>query len=1077
MQTRIQDPRIQIRVFDHKSNKLTDARVRVADRTTQRPVDIAFNKMSGYYEATKFVPHAEYTITVDHPTLQSQQREVAIGGAGGSETFVLGEKEMPFFYRGTVKVPFEPRPNLIGVVIRDAAPDTRRKWMTSLRQVARELSLTAVRVHQDVTNNGFFVFDMNGQPAETVQKRLRSLEYVETVAPVLKLSEKHVTLLTNRLIVKFRNTIDVKQVPDIARQYQLQVVRNLPYAGNTFELRFNGHIDYSLLDICDRLVRQGLVDYAEPDTHSTVENDLVTPTDWLYPSKWDHPIIRMPEAWQVLQDIGVNRTFGDPNVMIAVVDSGVDASHPEFSGTLTDGSSKVFQLFDFGSMVANNSAIGVTDTHGTCCASAAAGQANNASVLAGVNEGNSGIAGNCKVMGIRRSGSELRFADMYVWIAGFNPNSSFAGFPATLSRGADVITNSFGVSVGMPISGLMKDTFDFLTTYGRGGKGVLLFFSIGNVNNNFDFTLNRPWAAYERTFAIGATSLDNDGTTEVIANYSCFGPMIDFCAPSHDAYVGSAPQHNPPLNYGAITATIRSGTDANAPGRPTITTSIAANANAGFTNLTIGSVAGVAVGQAVLIRNPGTNQTEAKRITAINAATNQITVSPALFNNQPSGTPAFISSADYTTNFGGTSYATPVCAGLGALVLSANANLTWVEVREIIRSTAVKLDTGNTNPQHRWVDIAGRIATDPLYAGPNFSQLYGYGRIDVAAAVEAARDYDFRRDIHIRDNMADTGLAPSTGTFWNGVDIWVRNTSPATDPNPLPASYATDANTVHQDVLAGQDNWVYARFRNIGTRPTYPFRVRIYLTHFGGSQFLYPTNFIPTTRPSDPIPSPLVPGTYLIGESSVSSLAAGTDGAVNVRWNSALIPPKKVLIGGTEVFWHPCLLVEITPHDGFTPPSGFIWDNNNLAQKNLRIVYPDDADSGKALAWAGVVGNLRNRAKFTTVVIRQNTAIPVNRYIRFLNRTAVEFITQGIRSGELKGLKPGQYNQEPVFWLENRKEVRIRFRNIGAIPFIVGTDKGIRVQEDYQLDVTELSDNDRPAGGLSLLLSATKRPR
>src|SRR5215469_13451677 len=124
-------------------------------------------------------------------------------------------------------------------------------------------------------------------------------------------------------------------------------------------------------------------------------------------------------------------------------------------------------------MVANNNSR--QGGHGTCCAGIATALANNPSGVMGQNEGVAGSAANCRLMAIERPfpGSEVGYSDMYIWVGGFDPASSTLGFPAPISPGADVITNSFGYSVGMPISGLMKDTFDYLTTYGRGVRGVL----------------------------------------------------------------------------------------------------------------------------------------------------------------------------------------------------------------------------------------------------------------------------------------------------------------------------------------------------------------------------------------------------------------------------------------------------------------------------------------------------------------------------------------------------------------------------------------------------------------------------
>jgi hypothetical protein len=88
--------------------------------------------------------------------------------------------------------------------------------------------------------------------------------------------------------------------------------------------------------------------------------------------------------------------------------------------------------------------------------------------------------------------------------------------------------------------------------------------------------------------------------------------------------------------------------------------------------------------------------------------------------------------------FGGTSAAAPTVAAAAALVLTANPGLRLEEVRTILRDTAVKIDPNNANATGRWRDVNGLISTNPGYAGPNFSQWYGFGRLDVAAAVELA---------------------------------------------------------------------------------------------------------------------------------------------------------------------------------------------------------------------------------------------------------------------------------------------------------------------------------------------------
>jgi subtilisin family serine protease len=74
----------------------------------------------------------------------------------------------------------------------------------------------------------------------------------------------------------------------------------------------------------------------------------------------------------------------------------------------------------------------------------------------------------------------------------------------------------------------------------------------------------------------------------------------------------------------------------------------------------------------------------------------------------------------YCDDFGGTSAATPLAAGIAALMLSVNRSLRWNEVGDLMKSTADRIDTANGNYRKK------------------YSVQYGYGRLNAAAAVAAA---------------------------------------------------------------------------------------------------------------------------------------------------------------------------------------------------------------------------------------------------------------------------------------------------------------------------------------------------
>jgi subtilisin family serine protease len=95
------------------------------------------------------------------------------------------------------------------------------------------------------------------------------------------------------------------------------------------------------------------------------------------------------------------------------------------------------------------------------------------------------------------------------------------------------------------------------------------------------------------------------------------------------------------------------------------------------------------------------------------------------------GCPGPATCNDYDASFGGTSHSSPTIAGTAALMLAANPLLGWDEVRAILQRTAVKIDFANVDPIGQYVDNDGDGVRE-------FSQWYGHGRVDVAAAVEEA---------------------------------------------------------------------------------------------------------------------------------------------------------------------------------------------------------------------------------------------------------------------------------------------------------------------------------------------------
>lgn len=196
---------------------------------------------------------------------------------------------------------------------------------------------------------------------------------------------------------------------------------------------------------------------------------------------------------------------------------------------------------------------------------------------------------------------------------------------------------------------------------------------------------------------------------------------------------------------------------------------------------------------------------------------------------------------NYTSRFNGTSSASPVVAGVVALLLQANPNLGWRDVQEVlIRSATVNQPT---HPD--WFTNA---------AGFHFNHDFGAGLINAGAAVALATNW---QTLGIQFNLSNerTNLnvqIPDNDT--NGVTV----TFPVTSANirlehatltvdlthsrrgEIDIELISPSGTVsrlaehHSDTNANISNWTYMTVRNWGESADGNWRVRIFDRAPGG---------------------------------------------------------------------------------------------------------------------------------------------------------------------------------------------------------------------------------------------------
>ncbi len=246
-------------------------------------------------------------------------------------------------------------------------------------------------------------------------------------------------------------------------------------------------------------------------------------------------------------------------------------------------------------------------------------------------------------------------------------------FGWAVDRGAAVISCSWGPStVRYPLSLRQSAALTRAATEGRNGKGCVILFAAGNANRPVNGTINE--SGWQNNVISGATNWLTGFAVhpDVIAVSACTSLNKKAAYSNWGAEIAvCAPSNNAPPGVGL--------------------------ADLGY----------VATPPEVRVPLRGLGVVTVDRLGS-----------------------AGYDQGDFTNTFGGTSSACPLVAGVAALVLSANPDLTAQEVRQVLQQTADKIVDSDPDPQ-----LGLRKGT---YDANGRSDWFGYGKVNAAKAVQAA---------------------------------------------------------------------------------------------------------------------------------------------------------------------------------------------------------------------------------------------------------------------------------------------------------------------------------------------------
>jgi subtilisin family serine protease len=343
--------------------------------------------------------------------------------------------------------------------------------------------------------------------------KLKGSSEVLYARPVIKSPSGKYVSYGREFIVKLKKSTPFARVQELMDKTGSTLVKKYPFQNDIYILAAGKQGGYDGLAMANLFYESQLFDYAEPNKSTYDVKASVTPNDSLYYLQWAHHNTGSPAQFNGTPGVDMkiqqawDITMGNPNIKIAVIDEGVDLTHPDLQANLLQG----FNGLTMTSNPGDGGYIYPTDAHGTWCAGIIAAIANNGIGVAGV-------APNCKII-----------PAVALYNNTITDVSAAACFDYVRLQGADVISNSW---IWYAETSAIDDAIDRAVTLGRGGKGCVVFFASGNDNGSLGPQASRP-----QVISVGGISMCGERKSPTSCDGVAFwpganyGPGLDVVAP------------------------------------------------------------------------------------------------------------------------------------------------------------------------------------------------------------------------------------------------------------------------------------------------------------------------------------------------------------------------------------------------------------------------------------------------------------------------------------------------------------------------------------------------------------------
>ena len=247
----------------------------------------------------------------------------------------------------------------------------------------------------------------------------------------------------------------------------------------------------TVADVLQAMADDPSVEYAEPDyvRHMAVLPD--SSTDPKLGDQWHLAAIHAPEAWTFLQSQGLP-PGGSPDVVVAVIDTGIDTNHEDLAANLWTGQ---HGEHGFNAITGSNNPMD-DNGHGTHVAGIIA--------ATGLNHvGGVGVAYGVKIMAIK--------AAQYSGV--LSVSDIAAGIYYAVANGADVINMSFG--------GYFKSQVEEDALTVAFGQCVLVAAAGNDTKNNDPACLGTPMYPAAYNWVLGVMASTPSGSLAAFSNFDC----------------------------------------------------------------------------------------------------------------------------------------------------------------------------------------------------------------------------------------------------------------------------------------------------------------------------------------------------------------------------------------------------------------------------------------------------------------------------------------------------------------------------------------------------------------------------